>query len=149
MLLLWDSLVIVLRSLPLPTTMRTCRPAPWLGADQEHTWCGPSCSPDQWLPTYALAWSNGVESLLLTTEGSPFPFPGTECCSIMSSVHVSSGWALTIQMQMCMLKLLWQIQLLCVRWSQFSDFNTSFFSFYSCHMLRAWKTSFKNHIFTS
>lgn len=28
---------------------------------------------------------------------------------------------------MYMLKLLWQIQLLCVQWSQFSDFNTSFF----------------------
>lgn len=86
---------------------------------------------------------------VLNTESSLFPFPGTGAVSITSSVLISFGKIVTIQMQMYMLKLLWQIQLLCVQWSQFSDFNTSFFSFYSCHVLHAWKTSFKNHIFTS
>lgn len=37
----------------------------------------------------------------------------------------------------------------CVWWSRLQVLILPFFPFYFCHMLHAWKTSFRNHIFTS
>lgn len=83
------------------------------------------------------------EPLRLPQRG---PFPRTQCWPYQDP---SSSHKLTLPVMIQMQTWMWKPRHCVCAEASFQILILPFFPFYFCHMLHTWKTSFRNHIFTS